>query len=108
MGNEYKMDDFILSITKTANAFLLTLKGGEQIPLVLPPTPVSGSRLYQLLFTGPVLLKYQEKLPDRLLLYLPGELLDWPWQTLHDGRQPLALSHPLVLLPIERLKQPAP
>ena len=102
------MDDFILSITKTATAFLLTLKGGQQVPLVLPPRPVSGSRLYQLLFTGPVLLKYQEKLPDRLLLYLPAELLDWPWQTLHDGTQPLALRHPIVLLPIERLKQPAP
>lgn len=107
MGNEY-MDDFIFAITKTATAFRLTLTDGEQVPLVLPPTSVSGVRLYQLLFTGSVLLKYQEKMPDRLLLYLPAEIFDWPWQTLHDGTQPLALRHPIVLLPIERLKQPAP
>jgi CHAT domain-containing protein len=103
------MNDFILSITKNSSGFVITTASGEQVPLALSsPTRLSGTRLYQLIFTGPILLKYQEQIPDRLLLYLPPELFDWPWQTLHDSSQPLALRHPIVLLPLERLKKPMP
>ncbi|HVU71297.1 MAG TPA: CHAT domain-containing protein, partial [Ktedonobacteraceae bacterium] len=45
--------------------------------------------------------------PGRVVIYAPGEVLDWPWQRLHDGVWPLALRHPLVLMPTEREQEPA-
>jgi hypothetical protein len=107
------MKDFTLSMSKNPSGFIVTASSGEQVSLefsVRPPlfAAESGRWLCQRIFTGPILTRYQEGVPDRLLLYLPVELLDWPWQMLHDGLQPLALCHPIVLLPAERLNTPAP
>ena len=107
------MDDFILSIRKKTSGFIITASSGEQVSLAfssLPSLPATeaGRWLYQHIFSGPILARYQERVPDRLLLYLPAELLDWPWQMLHDGVRPLALHHPIVLLPAERQDNPAP
>src|SRR5437667_6813779 len=107
------MDDFILSITKKTTGFTITTSSGEQVSLALsslPSLPAAelGHWLYQHIFSGPILTRYQVRVPDRLLLYLPAELLDWPWQMLHDGVRPLALRHPIVLLPAERQSNPAP
>lgn len=107
------MDDFILSITKNPSGFIITAPGGEQVALAPGSLPLlssaeSGRWLYQRIFSGPILARYQEREPDRLLLYLPFELLDWPWQMLHDGSLPLALRHPIVLLSAERQDNPAP
>lgn len=106
------MIDFTLSITKESSGFIVTTSSGEQVPLELPALPsLSGNEaghwLYQWLFSGPILARYQACVPDRLLLSVPGELLDWPWQRLHDGVWPLALRHSIVLLPAERQQSPA-
>ncbi len=107
------MDDFILSITKQASDFIITTPDGVQISLatsILPSLSVRelGHWLYRHVFNGPILTSYQKERPGRLLLYLPAELLDWPWQLLHDGTLPLTLRHPIILLPLERLNKPAP
>jgi hypothetical protein len=111
--SEYNMDDFILSITKQDSEFIITAPSGEQIPLGASSLPSLsawelGAWLYRHVFKGPILMRYQEQEPDRLLLYLSFELLDWPWRRLSDGTRPLALRHPIVLLPAERQHNPAP
>lgn len=61
-------------------------------------TPQQGGRqLFQHFFAGALLTEYQEATPNRLLLAVPQELLDLPWRWLHDGRQFLALYHPLLI-----------
>lgn len=107
------MNDFILSIAKNPEGFIITASSGERVALAGSSLPSlsaaeSGRWLYQRIFSGPILMKYQERVPDRLLLYLPFEMLDWPWQLLHDGVSLLALRHPIVLLSAERRDYPAP
>src|SRR5216683_999218 len=104
---ESAMSDFTLSITKHPSGLTVTATGGKKVTLELPGLSglagaEAGRRLYQQVFSGPVLADYQAGEPNRVLVYGPGEVLDWPWQRLHDGVWPLALRHPLVLLPAER------
>ncbi|HEY1349288.1 MAG TPA: CHAT domain-containing protein [Ktedonobacteraceae bacterium] len=107
------MNDFTLAITSHPSGLLLTASGEKQVRLELaPPGGLTGAqagrRLYQQIFSGPVLAQYQACAPDRVLVYGPEEVLDWPWQDLHDGVWPLALRHPLVLLPGACAQAPAP
>jgi len=106
------MSDFTLSITKHPSGLTVTATGEKKVTLELPGLSglagaEAGRRLYQQVFSGPVLAEYQACEPHRVLVYGPGEVLDWPWQRLHDGVWPLALRHPLVLLPAEREQAPA-
>ena len=106
------MSDFTLSITKHPAGLTIATTGGKRVTLELPELSgladaEAGRRLYQQVFRGPVLAEYQAREQNRILLYGPGEVLDWPWQRLHDGAWPLALRHPLVLLPAEREQAPA-
>ena len=101
------MSDFTLSITKHSSCLTVTATGRKQVTLELPGLSglagaEAGRRLYQQIFSGPVLAEYQAGKPERVLVYGPGEVLDWPWQRLHDGVSPLVLRHPLLLLPSER------
>jgi hypothetical protein len=107
------MSDFTLAITSHPTGLLVTASGEQQARLEQAQLreltgAQAGRRLYQQIFSGPVLAEYRACAPDRVLVYGSGEVLDWPWQDLHDGVWPLALRHPLVLLPTACAQAPAP
>ncbi len=100
------MSDFTFSITGTFAAGLqVTALNGAVVALPLAELPAvlpdeAGRWLFQQLFPPPVLESYQECQPDSLLLYLPSELLDWPWQQMRDeAGVRIAMRHPVILLP---------
>lgn len=106
------MSDFTLTLTGSPSGFVLTARGNGQTTCELPaPSGLTGAlagrRLYQQVFSGPVQHVYQASEPHRVLIYGPEEVLDWPWQQLHDGHWPLAFYHPLILLPAPSQLAPA-
>ena len=106
------MSDFTLSITHDLSGLTVTATGGKQVTVELPELAglagaEAGRRLYQQVFSGPVLAEYRASEPHRVMIFGAEEVLDWPWQRLHDGVWPLALRHPLVLLPSECEQAPA-